>query len=443
MNTGEPCPPRASAGRRPSCVPHASPLPAAGPSDGAPGQVRSGAGADSGHFPRLHVVTRRPVLSLGPGRAIRLGLCCAANQHLWPVLTWPAFLAGGFASGCRSPLLARPRDAAVVRVKSRAVPGPVSGASVRQLGGGHHAAGRPPGSLSDGSLWAALGCSDQHGVRRACPRLGPLPGDGRPCMPRCFPGGTWLSLQSPPSSYPWESQCILEPPENRGAFLSAGAAAGGGRRGPRHSPFIWSVCGDGPGARRHFYRAGAPCVCACVLAWVSCLSETHPQAVLSVLSVMLSCPCPLVLCTEAPPRPPPPHAAQFSAVSGTVAAAAGPSAVRSWPLWEKGRERRSSKVERRQSGGTSPHVYNPSEETKRSRRCLDNPGPWRSHLEKLGPLEKSQNCAAVSGSEIMMCLCAKIFNCNNTPVSASLNGAFSSRPGPSVKPVTDKIQMVS
>lgn len=42
MNTGEPCPPRASAGRRPSCVPHASPLPAAGPSDGAPGQVRSG-----------------------------------------------------------------------------------------------------------------------------------------------------------------------------------------------------------------------------------------------------------------------------------------------------------------------------------------------------------------------------------------------------------------
>ena len=70
-----------------------------------------------------------------------------------------------------------------------------------------------------------------------------------PCMPRCFPGGTWLSLQSPPSSYPWESQCILEPPENRGVFLSAGAAAGGGRRCPRHSPFIWSVCGDGPGAQ--------------------------------------------------------------------------------------------------------------------------------------------------------------------------------------------------
>lgn len=201
MNTEEPYPPRASAGRRPSCVPHASPHPppppAAGPSAGAPGQVRSGAGADSGHFPRLHVFTRRPVLSLGPRRAIRLGLRCVANQHLWPVLTWPAFLAGGFASGCRSPLLAQPRDAAVVRVKSRAVPGTVSGAPVRQLRGGPRAAGRPPRSLSDGSLWAALGCSDQHGVRRACPRLGPLPGDCQPVHAKMLPWGNLAVLAKP------------------------------------------------------------------------------------------------------------------------------------------------------------------------------------------------------------------------------------------------------
>lgn len=50
---------------------------------------------------------------------------------------------------------------------------------------------------------------------------------------------------------------------------------------------------------------------------------------------------------------------------------------------------------------------------------------------------------AVSGSEIMMCLCAKILNCNSTPGRASLNGVFSSRPGLDAKLVTDGIQMVS
>ena len=43
----------------------------------------------------------------------------------------------------------------------------------------------------------------------------------------------------------------------------------------------------------------------------------------------------------------------------------------------------------------------------------------------------------------MMCLCAKILNCNNTPVSTSLNRVFSSQLGLNIKLVTDRIQMVS